>query len=483
MLGQIGNFFAERFRRWLPDSFIFALILTLIAAVWALFAMDVGPVKIAEAWYKGFWSLLAFAMQMVLILVTGYAIAISPIATRFIDWLATRINRPIWVYASVIFVGQIFSLISWGWIVLTAVLARELGTRVKGVDYRLVAAAVYASFLPWHGGLSGSIPLVINTPENFLIKAGVLSEIIPTTLTLASPMNIVINLALLVTLPMLFIMMRPSEENVQTFYDLREGGVADKKKDPSDRVSKLAVPAKQQTVEEEARSLSLPDKCLSDMLNSSWIINLLIVLMGLYIILDHFSTKGFDLNLNIMNFVFIMLGMLAHKTPIRYVVAMKRACSNVSGIILQFPFYAGIMGIMIHTGLGKEVATSLATASSPGSFPFVAFLTGGFLNIFVPSGGGEWAVVGQPIVEAAKTVAASAGLTAAATQAFIAKASMAVAYGDSWTNMIQPFWTLTFFPVVAAGSRLQARDIMGYTFVAMLWSFVIFALGVTFLPV
>ena len=466
MLSGIGTFFADRFRRWLPDSFIFALILTLIAAVWALFSMDVGPVKIAEAWYKGFWSLLSFAMQMVLILVTGYAIAISPIASRFIDWLAARINKPVAVYVTIMIAGQIFSLISWGWIVLTAVLARELAMRVKGVDYRLTAAAVYMTFLPWHGGLSGSIPLVINTPDNFLIKAGVLSEIIPTTLTLGSTMNIGINLALLVTLPLLLVLMRPSAENTQTFDDMREGD----------------APAKAVSVEEEANGLSLPDRCISDILNASWIINLLIILMGAYIIVAHFWSNGFDLNLNIMNFVFIILGMAAHKTPIRYVVAMKRACANVSGIILQFPFYAGIMGIMIHTGLGKQVATSLAAASSPESFPFVAFLIGGFLNIFVPSGGGEWAVAGQPIVEAAKTVAANAGLTAEVSQAFIAKASMAVGYGDSWTNMIQPFWTLTFLPVVAAGSRLQARDIMGYTFVAMIWSFVIFTLGVTFLP-
>ena len=121
-------------------------------------------------------------------------------------------------------------------------------------------------------------------------------------------------------------------------------------------------------------------------------------------------------------------------------------------------------------------------ASSPGRFPFAAFLIGGFLNLFVPSGGGEWAVVGQPVVEAAKTVAANAGMTVDVTQAYIAKVAMAVGYGDSWTNMIQPFWTLTFLPIIGAGSRLQARDIMGYTFVALLWSFVIFGLGVTFLP-
>lgn len=321
MLGQIGTFFADRFRRWLPDSFIFALILTLIAAIWALFAVDVGPVKIAEAWYKGFWILLKFAMQMVLILVTGYAIAISPIASRFIDWIAKRINKPILVYATVVFVGQIFSLISWGWVVLTAVLARELALRVKGVDYRLTAAAVYAAFLPWHGGLSGSIPLMLNTPGNFLIKAGVLPDIIPTTVTLGSTMNIVISLALLLTLPLLFMMMRPSEDNLQTFDDMATGDT-------------LAKPV---TVEEEAESLRLPDKSISDMLNSSLIISGLIILMGLYIIISHFYNKGFDLNLNIMNFLFIIIGMLAHKTPIRYVVAMKRACANVSGIILHFP--------------------------------------------------------------------------------------------------------------------------------------------------
>jgi short-chain fatty acids transporter len=466
MLGRVGVFFAERFRRWLPDSFILALLLTLIAAIWAFATMNVGPVRIAEAWYKGFWSLLEFAMQMVMILVTGYAIAISPIAIRFIDWLAGRIRKPLFVYAGVLFVGQIFVFFSWGWIALTAVLARELSRRVKGVDYNLTAAAVYASLLPWHGGMSGSIPLVINTPDNFLIEAGVLADIIPTALTLGSTTNLVINVSLLLTLPILFMMMCPSGDKIRTFDELCEGNAS----------------AEPMSVKEEAGRLCLPFKCVSDILNSSQMISLPISLMGLYIIIAHFWTKGFDINLNIMSFLLIVLGIMAHRTPIRYVVAMKRASSNVSGIILQFPFYAGIMGIMIHTGLGSRVATSLAAATSPESFPFVAFLTGGLLNIFVPSGGGEWAVVGQPVVEAAKTVAANAGMAPEVTQSFIAKIAMSVAYGDAWTNMIQPFWTLTFFPIMAAGSRLQARDIMGYTFVALIWSFFIFTLGVTFLP-
>ena len=235
------------------------------------------------------------------------------------------------------------------------------------------------------------------------------------------------------------------------------------------------------TVAEEAESLKLPDKNLSDLLNHSLIIQIIVSLMGLWYIVWHFSTKGFSLDLNIMNFSFIVLGMICHKTPFRYIMAMKRACSNISGIVLQFPFYAGIMGIMIYTGLGKAIAGWIAGAATVGSYPFIAFLAGGVVNIFVPSGGGEWAVVGSTIVDAAKTLGAS--MPADQLISYIARCSMAVAYGDAWTNMIQPFWTLAFFPIVAAGTKLQARDIMGYTFVALLASFFVYAICVTWLPI
>ncbi len=466
MPGSIGGFLADRFRRWLPDSFIFAILLTFISGVLALIIVDgVTPFKVIQAWYKGFWDLLTFGMQMVLILTTGYAIAISPPAARLIDRLASRIKRPAMVYVIVVFAGCVFSLVSWGLIVLTAVLGRELAVRVRKVDYRLLAACIYTSLLPWHGGLSGSVPLLLNTPENFLVRTGILSSTIPTAVTIASPMNIICNLALLLTLPVLMYLIRPSEGKIVEFLDLREDGHREK----------------EATVAEETEGLRLPDRNFSDGLNNSFIIQLLISLMGLSFLVWHFWTNGFDINLNIMNFLFIMIGMLCHKTPARYAVAMKRSCRNVSGIILQFPFYAGIMGIMIHTGLGKAIALWIAGAATVGTFPFLSFLIGGVLNLFVPSGGGEWAVVGPTIVEAAKTL--GEGMPPGQLADFIARAAMAEAYGDSWTNMIQPFWTLAFFPVIAAGIRIQARDIMGYTFIAMLWSTLIFAVCVTWLPV
>ena len=465
MLAKFGRFFADSFRRWLPDSFLFAVLLTFIAALLAIAVKGSTPFSIIDAWYKGFWSLLQFAMQMVLILVTGYAIAISPPASRFIDWLASRIGTPVMVYGMVTFVGLIFSLISWGWIVLTAVLARELATRVRGVDYRLLAACVYVSNLTWHGGLSGSIPLLLNTPDNFLIKAGTLSTTIPSALTLGSAMNIVCNLGLLLTLPLLMVWMRPSPDSVVEYGALREG----------------ASTGREQTVAEEAASLNLPERNFSDAINNSLIVQLIISLMAVWYLVWHFYSRGFDINLNIMNFLFIAIGMIVHKTPLNYVVALKRASSNVSGIILQFPFYAGIMGIMIHTGLGSAIAGWIASSATVATYPFVAFITAGIVNLFVPSGGGEWAVIGSTIVEAAKNLGAS--MSPAELTSFIARSSMAVAYGDAWTNMIQPFWTLAFFPIVAAGVKLQARDIMGYTFVAMLWSFFVYAIAVTWLPV
>ncbi|MDH4265698.1 MAG: TIGR00366 family protein [Deltaproteobacteria bacterium] len=466
MIATFGRFFAERFRRWIPDSFIFAIMLTLIAAAMALLFVGAKPFGIVQAWYKGFWVLLAFAMQMVLILVTGFAIAISPPAEKFLDWLSKKVKTPVAVYGVVTFAGLIFSMISWGWIVLTAVLAREMAKRVKGVDYCLLAACVYSSNLGWHGGLSGSIPLVLNTPNNFLIQAKVLETTIPTTMTLLNPMNIGVCVGLLIVLPVLMILMRPADNQVTEFADM------------VDEEHKAIRPM---TVEEEANTLKLPDKNLSDALNSSIILQFIIVIAGLWFLVHHFATKGFDINLNIMNFLFIILGMLAHKTPLRYLVAMKRSCSNISGIVLQFPFYAGIMGIMIHTGLGKAIAVWIAGFATVSTYPFIAFIIGGVVNIWVPSGGGEWAVIGQPILEAAKTLGAS--LPKEQLTELFARSSMAVAYGDAWTNMIQPFWTLAFLPVMAAGTKMQARDIMGYTFVSMIVSFFIYAICVTWLPI
>jgi short-chain fatty acids transporter len=187
--------------------------------------------------------------------------------------------------------------------------------------------------------------------------------------------------------------------------------------------------------------------------------------------------RGFDIDLNIMVFIFIMTGLMAHGTPMRYVVAMRRACANVSGIIFQYPFYAGIMGIMSFTGLGTLIAASMASSASIASLPFFGQVAGAVVNLAIPSAGGEWAVIGPTFVEASRAL--TIDLPAADFEALVARVSMAVAYGETSTNLLQPFFLLSVLPVMGAGMRLHARDVMGYLVLPFVVMFALTAILVT----
>jgi short-chain fatty acids transporter len=214
------------------------------------------------------------------------------------------------------------------------------------------------------------------------------------------------------------------------------------------------------TVAQEAEQLRHPSSTLSDSLNHGRLPVLLVALAGVTYIISYFVRQGFDINLEIMIFIFLMAGLLAHRTPINYVTAMKRSCSNVSGIIFQYPFYAGIMGLMMFTGLGSMIADWMSSFATPTSLPAIAQFAGAAVNFFIPSAGGEWAVVGPSFVEAAKSVGST--LSPGELQQLIAKVAMAVAYGETSTNLLQPFFLLIILPVMGAGVRIQARDVMGY---------------------
>jgi short-chain fatty acids transporter len=453
---------AEIFRRWLPDPFVFAVLLTVIAAVTAIVWVGASPEEVLTGWYNGFWMLLEFGMQIVLILVTGYAIALSPPVARFIDWLATKIKRPGSVYVAVLVAGGLLDLVSWGWMVLAAVLGRELAVRVRGVHYPFLVACAFFSSGSWVTGLSSSIPLLLNTPGNFLIEAGLLPTTIPVTETLGSPLNLTVMAVYLVVGPAIMWFLRPPD--AVEIDDLRTG----------------VSGTRETTVAEEAETLRADEPCVSDRLNNSAIVQMVVVAMGLAYIVLHFARRGFDLNLNVMIFSFLIFGMLLHRTPIRYVTAMARACSNISGIVFQYPFYAGIMGIMMATGLGKAIAVWMASFVSLKTLPAAAFLLGGIVNFSIPSAGGEWAVIGPPLVEAVRELAGPVASGELNRQ--VARVGMAVAYGESLTNLLQPFFLLIVMPVMGVGIRIQARDVVGYFFVPFMCLFTIIGLLVTFFP-
>ena len=464
MLTKLGEKFTDVFQKYMPSAFVFAIVLTLITALCALIWTNTGPLDVVKSWYKGFFELLSFGMQIVLIIITGFSIALSPKIKRAIEKLAVYIHTPKQVYLFVLVTGTLLSFVSFGWIVITCLLARELAMRVKGVNYPFLIACTYFTFGGWVSGLSSSIPLLLNTEDNFLIKKNVLSAVIPTSYTLGSTLNIAMIAVFLIVPPLLFLLLFPKNTKGKELKDLLKPGYQ----------------SQEESIKEEAESFKLPIKAISDTLNNTSLLSLLIFIMGLTYIIYHFTTNGFDVNLNIMIFIFLMLGLLMHKTPMRYSIAMKRASGNISGVLFQYPFYAGIMGIMIYTGIGEQLTGLLLSVMTVDNYPFYAYLTGGVVNFAIPSAGGEFAVVGPSMIEAVKDL--GTGLPPDQITSMVSRASMSVAFGESLSNMLQPFFILLVLPVMGAGVKLQARDIMGYLVLPFVIFFVIQALMVLYIP-
>ncbi|WP_223703023.1 short-chain fatty acid transporter [Sutcliffiella deserti] len=435
---RVISFFNRVMQRYLPDPFLFVIILTFVVFALGLIFTDSGPSDMVKHWGGGFWGLLAFSMQMVLVLVTGHVLASSPIFKKLLGSLASTAKTPGSAIIIVTIVSIIASWINWGFgLVIGALFAKELAKRVVNVDYRLLIASAYSGFIVWHGGFSGSIPLTIATDGHF---AENLIGVIATDQTIFAPFNLAIIAALFITLPLLNRFMMPSKKETVTV-------------DPS-----ILTEASNSQVKSVDRSKLTP----AERLENSWIVSLVISVMGLFFLFFYFADSGFKLNLDIVNFLFLFLGILFHWRPKHFLEAVTNAVKGASGIILQFPFYAGIMGMMTASGLALVMSEAFVNISNEHTFHFFAFLSAGIVNFFVPSGGGQWAVQAPVMLEAAQTLNVS-----------VAKTAMAVAWGDAWTNLIQPFWAL---PALAIAG-LKAKDIMGFCVIVLFISGIVISLA------
>ncbi|MFE7063591.1 short-chain fatty acid transporter [Sutcliffiella sp. NPDC057660] len=432
------SFFNRLMQRYLPDPFLFVIILTFVVFGLGLLFTDSGPVDMAKHWGGGFWALLAFSMQMVLVLVTGHVLASSPIFKRMLGGLASTAKSPGSAIIIVTIVSIVASWINWGFgLVIGALFAKELAKRVENVDYRLLIASAYSGFIVWHGGFSGSIPLTIATEGHFSQD---LIGVISTDQTIFAPFNLAIIAALFITLPLLNRLMMPSKDETITV-------------NPAvlDDSSSL-----------QAATVEKVELTPADRLENSWVLSLLVSVMGLFFLFLYFADNGFKLNLDIVNFLFLFLGILFHWRPKFFLEAVMNAVKGASGIIIQFPFYAGIMGMMVTSGLAGVMSEAFVSISNEHTFHFFTFLSAGIVNVFVPSGGGQWSVQAPIMLKAAQSLDVS-----------VAKTAMAVAWGDAWTNMIQPFWAL---PALAIAG-LKAKDIMGFCVIVLFISGVIISLA------
>ncbi|RXZ01792.1 TIGR00366 family protein [Fictibacillus sp. S7] len=439
----LSNFFTALVQRFLPDPFVFALILTIVLFLSGVIFTHHSPIDMVEFWGSGFWNLLAFAMQMSLVLVTGHALASSPLIKKWMVKLAGVAKTPVQGVILVVVGSGIACFINWGFgLIVGALFAKEVAKRIPGSDYRFLIACAYIGFLTWHGGLSGSVPLVAATPGNPMEKT---AGLIPLTHTIFTSYNLFITLALLIVLPIMAKMMMPTGKDVI--------GI-DPKLLTEDEVSAAIATAPVDTKKTFAVSME-----------NSRLLSLVISVLGYSYIVYYIVQNGFKIDINTVNLLFFTTGLLLHGTPLSYMNAVSNAAKGTAGILIQFPFYAGIQGMMELSGLGGMITNAFISISNPSTFPFFAFLSSGFVNFFVPSGGGHWVVQGPFIMPAAKELGVDSGV-----------AAMAIAYGEAWMNMAQPFWALPALAIAGLG----ARDIMGYCVTTLLVSGVIFTVGLSF---
>ncbi|WP_177976079.1 short-chain fatty acid transporter [Eubacterium sp.] len=455
MFKKFTNGCVKLVQRFLPDAFVFCIILTIVVFIAAMPVAGMNPIEVANAWGSGVWGLLAFSMQMALVLVLGSALANAPAIKRIIVKLAGVPKKPAGAVAFVTIISAICCFINWGFgLIIGALLAKEVAKKIKGLDYRLIIAAAYSGFVIWHSGISGSIPLgmtALDVDGTVANTGGAVTEIVPTSQTIFSAWNLIMVLAVVVVVAIVNAKMHPDAKDVVSI-------------DP-----KLLEDAPE-AVETKAKK----DRTPAEKLENSMILSYIVVVIGAVYLIYYFVNAGSILNalsLNIVNLIFLILGIAFHKTPIGYVKAIMESAESAGGIILQFPFYAGIQGMMVTAGsngvsLASAISNGFVSISTPRTFPVLCYLAAGIVNFFVPSGGGQWAVQGPIMMPAGLKL----GVTPAVT-------AMGIAWGDAWTNMLQPFWALPALGIAGLG----ARDIMGYCAIVLIVSGIVTALGFLFL--
>ncbi|HTH98298.1 MAG TPA: TIGR00366 family protein [Stellaceae bacterium] len=431
---NIVSFFVALFERFMPDPFALAILLTLVVGILAVaFAPHADARTLLNSWFSGMFNILAFGFQMILILATGHALATAPAVRRLLRALVSAVASPAQAAVLVFVVVGIAAYLNWGLgLVVGAFLAREIARRFP-VDFGWLVAAAYSAWSICNSGLSSSIALSQASHGSSLnIVEKETGHIMPLSDSIFTLYTLLPTLLVLVVMCVLFILMRPPASQ--------------------------AVPLAQEEAPVASERVRTGTS-VAHWLESSPLGTILIVIAGAaYLALD-WQKSGFSLELNTLILLFLLVGMALQGTPIAYATAIREAARQTGSILLQFPFYGGIMGIMIGTGLAGEISKFFTTIANADTLPVWSYVSSLIITLLVPSAGGHWAVQGPFVVPA--TLALHASLPAS---------TMAVAMAENVSNMIQPFWAV---PIVAiAGIGIQR--VMGFTVVTFLVSLVIY---------
>jgi short-chain fatty acids transporter len=443
--------------RFMPDPYLFAVVLTLIVvALCAVLVKGATPGGMLKAWYGGVWgsqNIFTFAFQMVLILVTGYTLAEAPVLKRAIIRVARKPKNQVQGALLCFGVSAAFSLLNWGLgLVAGALVARQVAKRLAGAHFGYLIAAAFMGFIVWTQGLSSSIALAntdTNSPINVIHK--MTGTNVPLRLTIFQPYSWVSVIVVLLLLALAIWRMQPTEslEPDPAVFEEQEGPVPD-------------VPARSER-----------KRTFAEWLEDLWILNVLIFAAGI----TYFWLSGFALNIASMIMLFTVTSALLHRTPIRFIRAFSGAAKVSGPLLLQYPLYGGIVGLLAYLpgpsvkALQTVLAEALVTGADQYTLPFLTFIGSVIISLFVPSGGGHWAVQGPVAVDSALALGQR-------SPAYLGLISMCVAVGEGVANMIQPFWLL---PLLAI-AKLNVRQVMGFTLIAFLIGLVVSSAAVLIAP-
>ena len=426
MFNEWSNRMAKWIGRYLPDAFVIAVLLMITVFILGFFSSPKDPLDLVQSYGDGFWVYLTFTMQMVLLLMTGMALASVPFIKRGLEALASKADTATKAYLYTFFISAAAYYINWGLaVVVGAIVAREVGRRNANAHFPLLVACAYAPTALYTAGLSSSIGLTIATKGHFLED---MMGVIPTSDTIFHPGTIIILLALFVTMPIVILLMAPKKDIVPF------------------------KPASPMYEEEETEAVA-DEQTPASFLEKTPFLGMLAGAIGLlYTVMQ--LAENLDLNLNIINMGFLSFGLIFHGSLQAYGNAFKEAAKSISPIILQFPFYAGIIAVLGSSGLAEQIIGAMEAFASKENFAVFTYWAAGVVNMLAPSGGGQWALQGPLQVPA--------GMELGVDPAIIA---MSVGWGDAWTNLIQPFWAIPLLGIVG----LHIRHIMGYCFILCVW--------------
>ncbi|MFQ5514375.1 MAG: TIGR00366 family protein [Myxococcota bacterium] len=452
-LRDLGAWLTDLTERWVPDAWVICMILTAVALGLTIFGAGAGVEEAVLGWGAGVWNLLTLAMQFTLAMVAARACVSSRPVFRLLDRLAALPDpeRPLQAVVLAALFSLVTGYLNWALcLVASALFVPFLCQRNPRADVRVVIAAAYLGLgTVWHCGLSGSAPLILATPGNPLLEPGsgtpVVERLYPVTETLFHPFNLVYMLLIGATGLLAIVLLHPRRD-VRTL---------------SPEQIRAILPAPP----DDPPSAPTPAGRLDGFRGWIWLAAVLLA----YPLGHSIVTRGFGVSwtINAYNVVFLTLALLLHGRPLPFLRACREGVDAAWGIILQFPFYAGIFGLMQNTSLGTWLGELFARLATTDTYPFVVYIYSGFMNLFVPSAGSKWLIEAPFLIPAGESLGVSP-----------VTVLLSYAYGDSTTNLIQPFFAI---PILAV-TRMRFGDIVGYTFLVAAACFVVSSVAVFLMP-